>query len=339
MASMSFTRALVSRLAPMLALAALGLSWHAFALDIHTIALSDTAMAMCDAPRGVPLGIEKSAPERASGEDQALAMQDHSGTVANVAASMVDACSRSRGVRVGAPLKATTPMPEEGSAIRGASGTGWLSEAGYLVTSLHVVEDRARVIVVSSQGRRYAATVVDTDRASDIAILAMDASVPRLRTLPLADLPPVLGAPISIIGYPMPRVLGISPKFQAGAVSGLGGARDDPRFLQIAATAFRGHSGSPVIDRSGRVIGMITSRVSAIGDERVANLALAIKTEPIAQLLSRVDAGAASPVASRALGTQSAGVPEMAHAVFLVYSLADDAAMDSSANAQVPSSP
>lgn len=217
-------------------------------------------------------------------------------------------------------LPAAASDVSRGKGGEGNVGTGWLAESGFLVTSLHVVKGSQMISVVSARGERFLARYVDADPESDIALLAVDRLSVSSSRLALAPEPPSLGEPVSIIGYPVPSVLGVSPKFQAGSVSGLTGARDDPRHLQIGATALRGHSGSPVINREGQVVGVITARITVIGQDVIPNLALAVRSEHLARLMRRAGAGVAlrSSGGGGLIGRESA-VTDMAQAVFLVH--------------------
>jgi S1-C subfamily serine protease len=230
------------------------------------------------------------------------------------------------------PAASSSPIREIRST--GNVGTGWLAESGLLVTSLHVVRGSKTINVVGARGERFLARYVDGDPKTDIALLAVDRLSDASSRLALAPEPPALGEPVSIIGYPVPSVLGVSPKFHAGTVSGLTGMRDDPRRLQIGATALRGHSGSPVINREGQVVGVITARVSVIGKEVIPNLALAVKSEHLARLMARAGAGLTPRPSGAGLIGREAAVTEMTQAVFLVHaSPAEATGCDLGANA------
>jgi S1-C subfamily serine protease len=52
--------------------------------------------------------------------------------------------------------------------------------------------------------------------------------------------------------------------FTPGAISALAGIRNDIRFLQITSPVQPGNSGGPLLDDSGNVVGVISSKLDAL---------------------------------------------------------------------------
>lgn len=210
------------------------------------------------------------------------------------------------------------------ATISRRTGTAWLSESGYLVTSLHVVNGQDRIVVISALGARYSARIVASDAANDIAILSFPGDRRTAQGMRTAVEPVRLGSAVSFVGYPMTSVLGRQPKVQAGVVFGRDGPRDDPRHMQISAHALAGHSGSPVLDDEATVIGMIVGRLTLPNGQDIPQLALAVKVEHVASLLNRLhDTEGASRhagVGDTPAARRSRNAGEFTESVFLVLS-------------------
>lgn len=143
------------------------------------------------------------------------------------------------------------------------SGTGFFVSAdGWVVTNAHVVENCASIRVVG-RGDVYEWKV---DSQNDLAILKSPgaATVP----VPIRSDPPRLGEDIAALGYPLASVLSSSIKITTGNINSLLGLADDTRYLQISTPVQPGNSGGPVVDYSGRLIGVVTAvlKASASGD-------------------------------------------------------------------------
>ncbi|MBV1858863.1 MAG: serine protease [Nannocystaceae bacterium] len=150
---------------------------------------------------------------------------------------------------------------------------------GYLVTNRHVVEDASHIESVSFPAhdppRTYhSVEVIYTDPERDLALIRVhtDDILPRL---PLAARKPVPigrylnpGDPVVLVEYEHPteeeRVPDPSTAHfisHNAAVTTLGAvnlAAGPGQFLGIDADVKRGQSGGPVLDRHGRVVGVIT---------------------------------------------------------------------------------
>jgi len=138
----------------------------------------------------------------------------------------------------------------------GGMGSGFVIDAGGLVaTSLHVVGEARPLDVRLADGRTVAVTAIHAfDRHTDLAILRIDAK--DLVPLPLGDSDALaVGAEIVALGNP----LGLENSVVAGVLS----ARrtlDEIEMLQVAMPIEPGNSGGPVIDRLGRVQGIVNAK-------------------------------------------------------------------------------
>ncbi len=151
-----------------------------------------------------------------------------------------------------------------GTEVEGGVGSGFvIDEAGYIVTNLHVVQQaldaQESVTVEFMNSDPLEAEIVGGDPAYDIAVLKVDQT--GLPALELADSAPALvGAPVVAVGAP----LGLEATVTAGIVSALdrpvvAGDSETASFInaiQTDAAINPGNSGGPLLDMTGRVIGV-----------------------------------------------------------------------------------
>ena len=73
-----------------------------------------------------------------------------------------------------------------------------------------------------------------------------------------------VGDKVSVAGYPLRGILGDSLNVGFGNVSSLTGIRNVSRLFQISAPVNSGNSGGPLLDQSGNIIGVVTSKLNAL---------------------------------------------------------------------------
>ncbi len=74
---------------------------------------------------------------------------------------------------------------------------------------------------------------------------------------------PTIGEEIIALGFPLQNILANGLNMTRGDVSALAGIGGDTRFLQISAPVQPGNSGGPLLDRSGRLVGIVTGKLNA----------------------------------------------------------------------------
>ncbi len=147
-----------------------------------------------------------------------------------------------------------------------ALGSGVIVDtSGYVLTNNHVVEDADVITVELTDRRQYRAKVIGTDKASDLAVLKVDAS--SLPTLALGDSDSMrVGDLVLAIGNP----LGVGQTVTMGIVSGKGRSTDVgdgsfEDFLQTDAPINQGNSGGALINTRGELIGINSQILSPSG--------------------------------------------------------------------------
>ncbi len=178
-------------------------------------------------------------------------------------------------------IKESAPkIPTDVSVQSG--GTSFLIDAkGYLVTNAHVIGNYNNVVVQNSKGQEFRAVIIKIDPVRDLAILKIqDADFKALASLPYgfkksgAD----LGEEIFTMGYPRDEIV-----YGEGYMSAKTGFNGDTLACQIAVAANPGNSGGPVINKSGEVVGILSTRqVQAEG------VVFAVKTKNIYSILEEL---------------------------------------------------
>ncbi len=143
-------------------------------------------------------------------------------------------------------------------------GSGFIiSPDGYVLTNNHVIENTSRLLVKLDDDREFFAEVVGVDPAIDLALLKLDAEGALLPTLQLGDSESLrVGEWVIAIGSP----LDFNNSVTVGVVSAKGRrvplSSTNPMlatFIQTDAAINKGNSGGPLLDASGRVIGINTA--------------------------------------------------------------------------------
>lgn len=166
---------------------------------------------------------------------------------------------------------------EDGNGI----GTGVIiDDQGSILTSNHVIADATNISVRFFDGSEADAFVISATPEQDIALL-------RPFTLPAPIFPAILGNPRSsrvgdevfVLGHPF----GLVGSLTAGIISGFdrsfqpGESETELNgLIQFDAAANPGNSGGPLMDRHGRVIGIVTGIVSPTDNGIFAGIGFAV---------------------------------------------------------------
>lgn len=151
---------------------------------------------------------------------------------------------------------------------RGAgAGSGFLvTPDGYVMTNSHVVQHGSRIRVRAPSGETVDGQVMGDDPATDLAVVRVDpAALGTTTYLPIdATIAPRVGQLAVAIGNP----LGFESTVSTGVISALGrslrgrGGRLIDGVIQHTAPLNPGNSGGPLLDASGRVLGVNTAIIA-----------------------------------------------------------------------------
>ncbi len=160
------------------------------------------------------------------------------------------------------------------------SGSGFVTDGGLIVTNAHVVEDSRTVTVRTAGGRMYAGDVVSLGGEADLAFVHVDTDH-KLPALPLgSSYLAFVGSDVIAVGFPLGSALPGSSTITRGIVSSKR-VFDGVNYLQTDAAINPGNSGGPLIDRSGKVVGVNTSRYTEVGGSPVGGIGLAITIDEV----------------------------------------------------------
>ena len=146
----------------------------------------------------------------------------------------------------------------EGRSRLAASGFAWSAD-GVVVTAHHVLERDDNITIGLPNGETASATLAGRDPSTDLAVLRVSTSeltAPQLAEpdeVRVGNLALALGRP----GQTVQATLGVVSALGRGWRTPAGGQVD--RYLQNDAVMYPGFSGGPLVDASGRVVGLNTS--------------------------------------------------------------------------------
>ncbi|MFA5924059.1 MAG: tetratricopeptide repeat-containing serine protease family protein [Methylococcaceae bacterium] len=139
------------------------------------------------------------------------------------------------------------------------TGTAFVvSSNGHALTNHHVINGCTEVKVV---GHDDVAKIITSDSINDLALLQLPG-----KSVDIAKLNPDpgklrQGEDIIVFGYPLNVVLSSGGNLTPGTISALTGLGNNTNQLQITAPIQPGSSGSPVMDKKGNVVGVVSMKL------------------------------------------------------------------------------
>ncbi len=157
-----------------------------------------------------------------------------------------------------------------------ALGSGVIVDAvGLVVTNNHVIEGADQVKVSLADKREFEADIVLKDSRTDIAVLRLKGANERFPVIELGNSDDLqVGDLVLAIGNPF----GVGQTVTHGIVSALArtqvGISDYQFFIQTDAAINPGNSGGPLVDMTGRIIGINTAIFSRSGGSQGIGFAI-----------------------------------------------------------------
>jgi len=172
-------------------------------------------------------------------------------------------------------------VPQEGTG----SGIVYDTE-GHIITNYHVIQDADELYVTLPDETTVPAEVVGADASNDLAVLKVDADPELLHPVALGESGDLqVGQFVVAIGNPF----GFERTLTVGVVSALGRVIQSPdesfigEIIQTDAAINPGNSGGPLLDLSGRVIGVNTAIFSP--SEASAGIGFAVPVDTVRQVV------------------------------------------------------
>jgi S1-C subfamily serine protease len=156
-----------------------------------------------------------------------------------------------------------TPPAQAQPKPKFMTGSGIIvNDEGYILTNAHVVKSCKSIAVKPLNADALSAKLDAVDPKNDLALIKTTAGNGNPAQFRPESNPAKLGETIGVIGYPLTDFLSAEPKATFGQVNSVAGAGNDYTLLQISAPIQPGNSGSPVLDASGNVIGIVVSQAT-----------------------------------------------------------------------------
>jgi serine protease Do len=167
-------------------------------------------------------------------------------------------------------------MPHQDEAPVHALGSGFIvSPNGVILTNAHVVHGASHVTVTLSDHREFKAKVLGEDKATDVAVVKIDAKdLPTVHMTSSTKLQ--VGDYVLAIGNPY----GLEETATAGIVSAKGRSLPNDQsvpFIQTDVAVNPGNSGGPLFDGYGNVIGINSQIYSNTGGFQGVSFAIPIE--------------------------------------------------------------
>lgn len=172
----------------------------------------------------------------------------------------------------------------------GGSGSGSIiDKRGYVLTNGHVVKGASKIYVSLSDGTQYEAKIIGQDRDSDLTVIKFDPPEGLvLQTIAFGDSTKLnVGQKVIAIGNPY----GFNRTMTTGIVSALGRPVKNPNTQRIIRNMIQtdtainpGNSGGPLLDTSGKMIGVNTMIYSSSGSS--AGIGFSVPAETAIRVVS-----------------------------------------------------
>jgi putative serine protease PepD len=230
-------------------------------------------------------------PTTAASDSSNASGLDASALYASTAPGVVDITSKG----VSDTSQSNSPFGSPQQQNTTATGTGFVVDGkGHIVTAAHVVNGASSITVTFQDGTTRKATLLGQDNATDVAVLSVDASGLTLHPLALGSSASLqVGDAVAAIGDPFTYQRSMS----TGIVSGLDRTISAPNGFTVAhaiqtdAALNPGNSGGPVLDGSGKVIGIVDQIATNGSSDTSSGVGFAVPIDLVKSELTSLEAG------------------------------------------------
>lgn len=148
----------------------------------------------------------------------------------------------------------------QGSLAKKGTGTVFVvGKSGHAITNKHVTDGCVELRI---EGRDGVAKHVTEDAVNDLALVQIPGEVKAVASI--ANDPAKLrqGEDIVVFGFPLNSLLSSGGNLTPGVVSAMTGLGNNTNQIQITAPIQPGSSGSPVLNKKGEVVGVVSMKLS-----------------------------------------------------------------------------
>ena len=173
----------------------------------------------------------------------------------------------------------------DGISENNVMGSGIIiSDDGYIITNMHVIEGKTFINVELDDGQVYTASLIGFDERSDLAVIKIVPSEP-LTPIEVSNSSSVqIGDQVIAIG----NAFGLGKTFTSGIISATGRDYGNPylELIQTDAAMNPGNSGGALINHKGNLIGMNTKIFSKTGS--YAGIGFALPANKMIEVASEI---------------------------------------------------
>jgi S1-C subfamily serine protease len=170
------------------------------------------------------------------------------------------------------------------------AGSGFIwDSSGHIVTNFHLIQNAQAATVTLSDQSIHQAKLIGAEPDKDIAVLKIEGADLRFIPIPIGTSKDLrVGQKVFAIGNPF----GFDHTLTTGIISGLGREirsvteRPIQGVIQTDAAINPGNSGGPLLDSSGRLIGMNTAIVSPSG--AYSGIGFAVPVDTINRIVPQI---------------------------------------------------
>ena len=174
---------------------------------------------------------------------------------------------------------------QQSDRVQGSLGSGVIMDsAGFIVTSLHVIDSVDEILILLYDGRELPATMVGTDPETDLAVLKIDAE--SLQNISVGNPDQIeIGDVVLAIGNPF----GMGQTVTQGIISAT--QRNGlnltilENYIQTDADINPGNSGGALIDARGNLLGINTA---VLNNENSEGIGFAIPANEVQKVLTHI---------------------------------------------------
>jgi serine protease Do len=153
-----------------------------------------------------------------------------------------------------------------GTVQEEGAGSGWILDAdGTIVTNYHVIEGATTITVTTSDGRKFPAQVINSDPATDVALIKINAT--QLQAVKIGDASKLRsGDWVLAVGNPLGQGIIVTQGIvsRVGVSVPISATQTYNDLIETTAPINPGNSGGPLVNMAGEVVGITTLGVTGV---------------------------------------------------------------------------